>query len=233
MRLIIFVCFEIIVSSFHSQPGSNRVSLHVVNKTLKNNKVITFESDIYYKGNERKMLTKFTRPSNYLMMHSATGESQVFDPVKNEVQLLHHDFLKTENHLLYFFFSNQIQNLGMNEAGYHLVNTRKENGSLISTYQPNAENKEDIIKVEMVHENFAPIYAAFYNSKGWISRKIYYSDYHSYDRFLLPGRITEITYSAPKDSIISKTVLSDVKTGKQAVSEYFDFEVPGNAKVVK
>lgn len=233
MRIVVYVGLFIMLSSFYLQPEVSKVSLHMVNKTLRNGKVVTVESDIYYKGIERKMLTVFTKPLNYIMINSATGESRIFDPGKNEVQLLQHDFLKTGNNLLFFFFTNQIQNLGMKEAGYTLVNTRKEGNSLLSTYQPNPESKSDIVKVEMVHENFAPIYAAFYNTKGWTSRKIYYSDYRTFQTFLLPGRITEISFTGPKDSIISRTIFSDVKTGHLAVSEYFDFEVPGNAKVVK
>ena len=233
MRSLVFVTLSIIFFAFYSQPEVDRICLHMVNKTLKNGKTVTVESDIYYKGNERKMLTRFTKPLNSILINSATGESQIFDPSRNEVQLLQHDFLKTGNNLLYFFFTNQIQNLGMKEAGYLLVNTRKEGNSLISTYQPNPESKSEIAKVEVVHENFAPIYSVFYNTRGWISRKIYYSDYHTFEHFLLPGRITEISFINPKDSIISRTIFSDVKTGRLAVSDYFDFEVPKNARVVK
>jgi hypothetical protein len=233
MRLTSLIGILILIFGFSIQPEAKRVSLHMVNKTLKNGKVVTVESDIYYEGLTRKMLTRFTRPSDYILITSSTGESKIFNPTKNEVQLLQHDFLKTGNNLLYFFFTNQIQNLGMKEAGYTLIDTHKENGSLLSTFHPTNQNKTDVSKVVMVHENFAPIYAAFYNTKGWISRKIYYSDYHTYENFLLPGRITEISFTNPQDSIITRTIFSDVKTGRLAVSEFFEFDVPGNAKVVK
>ena len=233
MRLVSLISIFIFISGFYIQPESERVSLHMVNKTLKDGKVVTIESDIYYQGHMRRMLTRFIRPADYILINSSTGESKIFNPSKNEVQLLQHDFLKTGNNLLYFFFTNQLQNLGMKEAGYTLVDTQKENDSLISTYRPNNKNKTGVSKVIMVHENFAPIYAAFYNTKGWISRKIYYSDYHTYEKFLLPGRITEISFTNPKDSIITRTIFSDVKTGRLAVSDYFEFDVPENAKIVK
>jgi hypothetical protein len=81
--------------------------------------------------------------------------------------------------------------------------------------------------VEIVYENYLPIYCAYTSSGGKLLSKKYLSDYRSFGRFTLPMRVVDINYGDKKDSSVVRTLYSSVKVDTDAPE--FSFEVPANA----
>ena len=120
----------------------------------------------------------------------------------------------------------------MKEAGFDLADTKVEDRNVITTWNPPPPANKQVSRVEMVHRDFLPIYTAYFNLDEKIMKKIYYSKYFHTSQAMFPQSITEIEYIPNGDSIISRKKYTDIKTGFSAQSQYFDFSVPNDAKLI-
>lgn len=213
--------------------NTNRISLHMEVKRLYNKKVISLKADVYYKYIEGVMVTHYTYPQEYIYISCLKGEVKAYYPQTNEVIIQQNSIFSIENDVLYYFVNNKIFDLGLKELGFTLHHTRYEKSDMITTWHPPAELTKNLLKVEMVHENNLPIYSAYYNRKGKIVKKIYYSGFSNYGHFALPRNITEFEYLAKGDSIISRKTYTNIKTNDEANNSFFDFRIPKEAKIIK
>jgi hypothetical protein len=138
----------------------------------------------------------------------------------------------SDNDALYYFLSNQVNDLGLRELGYTIKATRFEEGITVTDWIPPNLQLGNLSKVELAQENYLPIYTAYYNAKNKAIRKVYFSDYTISSAAALPRRITEIEYLPNGDSIISRKVYSDIKFDLDASDEYFNFKIPSDAKPI-
>jgi len=228
MRTVCVVVFFVFLTS--ALCAQNRIHAQVEMKRVNKGQSVTVRKEIFYSANG-KMVVFFTYPEEYFLVTNNFGEAKVYHPKTNEVMLINDKFLSSESEPLYFFLTNKIDDLGLRSLGFSLVDTRTEENKIIRTYTP-GESRSDVSKIEMVHENHLPIYTAYYDHKNRIVQKIYYSDYQILSFTAFPGRITEISYPAANDSIVSRLLYSNVKVGRDAVSPFFDFSIPSDAKTV-
>ena len=121
--------------------------------------------------------------------------------------------------------------MGLGLYGYKLSSTSKEEGGLLKrTYLPISPGK-GVSKVELVLENYLPIYLAYYDSAGSVVSRTYLSSYSRFSNLMLPLRVTSVQYMAKKDSSLVRTVYSNVRIDGN--DPRFDFKVPADAKPVK
>ena len=191
---------------------------------------VTVRKEIFFNANGR-MVVRYLHPESYYMVTNTFGEARVFRPQTNEVMVINDGFLSSESELIYYFLTNRIEDLGLRSLGFVLTATRTEGNRIIREFTPVAPNS-NFSKIEMVHENHLPIYCAYYDTGNRVVQRIYYSDYQMLSFTAFPRRITEIAYVAPNDSIVSRKLYSNIKAGRDAVSPYFDFTIPPDAKVV-
>ena len=104
---------------------------------------------------------------------------------------------------------------------------------MITEWSPPMEMMSQIQKVELVHDRQNPIYMAYFESTGRIIKKVYFYDFIQVDRIEFPTSFTQIDYKASNDSIVTKAAYSDMKVDNQMSTNYLDFEIPRNAKVIK
>ena len=83
----------------------------------------------------------------------------------------------------------------------------------------------------VVYENYLPIYCEYTAQDGRLMSKKYLSDYKTYGRFVLPLRVTDITYGVKRDSSVVRTIYSSVKVDVDDPN--FDFQIPADAKPMK
>ena len=114
------------------------------------------------------------------------------------------------------------------DAYVDIQGTVREDGLVKKTYV--TDKSGDIPKVEIVYENFLPIYCGYIDASGKTVTKTYYSKYVPAGRMMLPTRTTSITYTSPTDSSVMRTIYSDIQVDGN--DPLFDFQVPSNAKVV-
>ncbi|MFH2141741.1 MAG: hypothetical protein ABIJ97_04920 [Bacteroidota bacterium] len=200
-------------------------------KSLTKGKLLKFQSEVYYLYKEGKMITRYTYPKEYFYISNKLGEAKIYFPDKNEVYVKTDKLFTTENNVLYIFLNNKTQDMGLMDLKFKVKETRFDEGLSVTTWIPPVELLSRISKVELVHENYQPIYSAYYKDEK-IVQKIYYYDYMILNQFSLPQNITQIDYFANGDSTINKITISDLKSGLKANSQYFDFIIPEDAKII-
>jgi len=136
--------------------------------------------------------------------------------------------MTSQDELISVFMSGRAEDLGLGMYGYRLQSTTREDGLVKKTYVTDKEG--DVPKVEIVYENFLPIYCGYVSASGKTISKTYYSKYVPAGRTMIPTRTTSITYTSQKDSSVMRTIYSDIRVDDN--DTYYDFQVPAGAKVV-
>src|ERR1700741_547558 len=184
-------------------PGLTKVSLDMVSKVLEKGKVLTVKAQVFYKIAGGIMVTHFVQPFENITIANAKGEMKVYDPKDNTLlQMQGFDF-SSENSLFYNFFSGKTQDMGLKAGGFQLNSTKIDEGAVVTTWGPMENMQTPVEKIEMVHENYLPIYMAFY-VKNKIVQKTYYSNYQKVAEFNLPLNITEFSYGEKGDSTVER-----------------------------
>lgn len=231
-RALFFILMTFVITAFYLLPGE-RISLSMTNQTLKNGKKVTITADIFYRSDQSVMITHYLTPMEYIFIANNKGEARIYNPAKNEVVVTTSSEYDTEKSLLYYFFTRKTDDLGLKDLGFKLTQTKFDRGMKITTWLAPAQLANKIATVEMVHENFLPIYLAYMDKKGKILRKIYYDNYITQNTVTIPGNVTEFNYLSDGDSIIVRTKYSNLKINPKDNNPYFNYQIPSNARLVE
>jgi hypothetical protein len=187
---------------------------------------------LYY-DNNKKTLTKFYHsPKKFVMTSNSLGEIKTYYPDSNKVAYNLVKELSSKRNLIYFFTNNLTDDLGLSEEGFSLYSNNYEDKYYVTFWKAPLAFK-GIEMVKMVFDNRFPVYSEYQAVKKRILKKIYYTNYTDYAQFKLPTKIIEISYLPSGDSIVTRTLFSNVKTTSLAESDYFNFKIPENAKPFK
>ncbi|MBP3270277.1 MAG: hypothetical protein J6L98_06305 [Bacteroidales bacterium] len=228
LRKLLITAFILI--SIPNLMAQRRVSAGVEVKTLYGGKVTTVASKVYCTSSGR-LVQVFDSPYLYYTITNPNGELTIYIPGTNEVYSERKEDFSDRDDVLYLFLSGRGDDMGLGLYGYKLSGTTREEGGLVKrTYVPSSPGK-GVSKVELVQENYLPIYLAYYNSGGAVVSRVYLSSYNRFGNLMLPLRVTSVQYTSKKDSTLVRTLYSDVKIDGQ--DPMFDFQVPSGAKPVK
>ncbi len=226
----IFLLFQILAwcTSLLAQSGSF-ISLKQHSEILENKNKLTSEIDLFF-DNDKQTITKYYHSSpDYIMVVNALGEIKTYYPTKNEVVYKQITEMSSKRNLIYYFANNLTDHLGLADEGFSLVSNTFEDQYYVTLWKAPSILR-GIETVKMVFDNGFPIYSEYKANKEKILKKIYYLNYNDFERFRLPLKIIEISYLPSGDSIINRTVFSDVKVSTTADNSYFNFKIPENAK---
>ncbi len=222
----------IVTSSFSIHQSEGRLSLKMESKRVAAGKLVKVNADIFYSYSEGRIVSHYTYPTEYVFLSNNKGEAKIYYPSENKVYLRQSQLFSSENELLFFFTSNQTFDLGLKDLGFNVSESYNEDNILVIKWTPPLQMLEEVSLVEMAYEEHLPIFVAFYDKNGKITKKTYYSDYHDYSNFVLPIKITEIVYGEKGDSIVSRKTFSDIKVDAEADDSYFNFSIPANARII-
>jgi len=224
--LILF--FSLLGISLNAQPGSY-ISLKQHSEVLENQKKIANEVDLFFDKN-KQTITKFYHSSpEFIMVVNPLGEIKTYYPASNEVAYKQITELSSKRNLIYYFANNLTDHLGLADEGFSLISNTYENQFYVTIWKAPSILK-GIEAVKMVFENGLPVYSEYQANKKKILKKIYYTNYKDFTQFRLPLKIIEISYLPSGDSIINRTLFSNVKVTSSADDKYFNFKIPDNAK---
>ena len=215
------------------QQKLDKISLDLISKTLYQGKSVSLKSEVFYKSVGATMVTHFTSPKEKIVITNGNGEYKEYDFKNNTVTLLQGIDLSSKNSLFYSFLSGSIGDMGLKSLGYKLINTKVEQKMVITTWVPEGENSVKIKKAEIVHENYLPIYLAFYDINDKPMHKSFYSNFQQVGSVKMPFTITEFEYLSPTDSVITKRIYSNLKTNAQVDDNYLNYKVPANAQIIR
>lgn len=224
-NIVLFILIAVSASAQHDR----FLSLKQQTEVLENRKKSSNTIELYY-DRQRLLLTKhYTSPDELLTMANQLGELTLYYPQRNEVLYRQAEGYASKRSLLYYFTNNLTDDLGLADEGFTLTSRNYEGNLLVSEWSAPA-SMQLIDRVKMVFEGANPVYAEYLTSKGKVTKKIYYTRYADFNSFRMPMRITEITYREKGDSIINRTLFSNVQLSDEAHSEFFNFKIPENAK---
>ena len=207
--------------------AQRRVSAGVEVKQAAAGKVATVTKRVHCSSDGRAVI-HFLKPQDYIVVTNIKGETRMYIPSTNEVIVDNSATMTSQDELISLFMSGRSEDLGLGLYGYRLQSTTREDGLVKKTFV--TDKAGDIPKVEIVYENFLPIYCGFIDASGRTITKTYYSQYVPAGRMLLPTRTTSITYTSQKDSSVMRTIYSDIRVDDD--DPMYGFEIPANAKVV-
>jgi hypothetical protein len=227
-RIFLLWISSLIQFPLNAQPGTY-ISLKQKTDVTENSKKISNEVDIYF-DNNKKIITKYYRSTkNFIIISNSLGEIKTYYPASNEVAYTQIRELSSKRNLIYYFANNLTDNLGLSDEGFNLSSNTFEDPYDVTIWKAPSILK-GIGRVKMVFENRLPIYTEYQSIKNEVIKKIYYTNYQDFNQFRLPLKIIEISFLPSGDSIVSRTLFSNVKASSSMDDEYFDFKIPENAK---
>jgi hypothetical protein len=213
-----------------SASAQRRVSADMEVKTLYGGKVTSVESKVYC-NSTGDLVRVFNSPSTYYTITNPSGEFKLYIPATNEVYSQRKEDFSDRDDLLYIFLSGRSDDMGLGLYGYKLSSTSREGEGLMKrTYIPASKGK-GVSKVELVLENYLPIYLAYFDASGTVVSKTYLSSYNKFSNLVLPLRVTSVQYTSKKDSTLVRTIYSNVNLDGN--DPMFSFKVPSDAKPLK
>ena len=220
-------CLALLLAVFVPAGAQKRVSADVEVKTVAKGKLSTVTKSVYCTSNGR-LVTLYKTPVEYYYIANAKGETQFYTPSSGEVLSKYDPELSSNTELAMLFLSGHIDDLGLGYFGYRAGAPTREDGYIKKTFTSPTPSRPS---VEIVYENYLPIYCAYTAPDGKLISKKYLSDYQRFGRLVLPLRITDISYGSGKDSTVVRTIYSGVKVDGD--NPAFDFQVPVDAKPMK
>lgn len=237
LLIIISPAYLIALFSFVLLAGNNqyvlkKISMDMYTRTTHGGKMSVTKAEIYY-NSEGRMVSMYSEPDKIYISNTKKGDVIVYNFRDNTVLQRQNYLFSTENNQLYFFLENNKTDLGLGRMGFKITDTKFENGLKITTWIPMKQMQDHISKVELVHKKNNPVFLGYYNSVGKFQKKVYFYGYEKYYGVSLPTKLTQISFTTPNDSIVSKTVYSNVKLDDQVSDDGFNFIVPPSAVPLK
>lgn len=213
--------------------GADRIMMKMESQSLQGGKTSTVHGELFYLALDGKLITRIDGQVNQVMITNRYGELAIYNPGKNTVFRTQSLEYSSQNNLIFYFLHGKIHDLGLGEMGFRQQKIEFEDGLMITHWSPPSSINHLISYVELVHDDYVPIYAGYYDAGGELVKKVYYSDYEYYPDLILPTTLTEFNYLATGDSIINRVRFSDIRINRQAVSSWFDFEIPEDARIIE
>ena len=215
-------------SLFENQ--AERLMMNMKSQTLNQGRVVNIEAELYYDAFAGRLVTRYTQPAGQVMITNEKGELSFYNEKENTVSFSQGEEFSTQTNLIHYFLQGKIQDLGLSDFGFQLMSTEIENNQVITEWFPPVNLFAIFNRIKIVHENFLPIYVAYYDAQENLAKRVYYSDYQNLGEVFLPALVTEINYFG-NDSVVGRIIFSDIKTDFQARSPWFGFQIPEDAAI--
>jgi hypothetical protein len=220
-----------LISVYSGAQQRNYISLNQQTEILENKKKIGNNVDLFLDNNKLVLTKYYHSPSEFIMVSNSLGEIKTYYPASNEVAYKQIAELSSKRNLIYYFANNLTSDLGLVDEGFVLSSNTYENQYNVTLWKaPNI--LKGIEAVKMVFEDGLPVFSEYQGNKKEILKKIYYTNYQDYSQFRIPLKIIEINYMPSGDSIINRTLFTNVKVSTKPESNYFNFKIPENAKAI-
>lgn len=220
---IMLSCFGPIVAQVYLQTETKR---------LHDSKVVSTKSEILLDVTTGLMQINYSKPDIFSVETNSFGEMTVYFPAKNEVLKQRNMFFSSESDLIYHFFTQNANDLGLKQSGFKLIKSEYENDYLVTIWVQQIKSPIPFEKAKLVQEDYLPIYLEFYNKDEDVVQKTYFTSWKQTDVTVFPTKITQIDFVGESDSIISRKVYSELVTGPAANLKFKKVNIPDNAKLI-
>lgn len=210
-----------------------RIMMEMDSQSLHRGKRADVKASLYYQAFDGRLVTRYTQPVEQVMITNNKGELAIFNEKDHTVYRTQSLEYSSENNLIYFFLQGKTSDLGLQQMGFQLMDTRFEDGMVVTRWFPPSGMYHLFSQIELVHENYLPIFTGYYDTDKKLVKKVYYTDYRQFPEITLPMTITEFNYLPAGDSIVNRLKFSQVQINQRAVSSWFNFSIPHDAKIIE
>lgn len=204
----------------------------MISRQVQSGKSVTIKGDIFYQHNGN-MVTHFFYPREYFVIANKLGEIKIYDPSRNTVILYQNFLFSTQSSQFYYFFSGKSADMGLSDIGFVQEKIYPEKNLVVSVWKLKQPDKKALIqRVKLVYQGQQPVYMHYEDASGKLIRKVFYYNYSQLEDNSFPFTTTEVVYENG-DSTVTKTVFGDFRVNQQATGQYFNFQIPYNAKIEK
>lgn len=233
-RITLFLIFAVSLGFLGFRNlGVERIMMEMHSQSLHKGKRAEVNASLFYISFNGQLISRYTRPIEQVMITNNKGELAIYNEKDHSVYRTQSLEYSSENNLIYFFLQGKASDLGLGQIGFQLLETKIEKGLVITRWLPPATMNHLFSHIELVHENFLPIYSGYYDVNKKLVKKVYFTDYNYFPEITLPLTITEFNYLPGGDSIVNRVKFSDVRINHRAVSSWFNFKIPHDAKIIK
>ena len=133
--------------------------------------------------------------------------------------------------LLCVFAEGGAEDLGLVKQDFALKSSKKDGPYTVRRYEPRKSGAMCAWAELVLDADALPVQCSYFNKKGKVITKTYFSKYATVKGFAFPMRVTEISYLLEKND---STVRLDLYKNLQVdvPDEMYGFHVPSDAKVV-
>ena len=228
---LLFLFSSFLISSVFAQ-NDNFISFNQKTEIIIKKKKTQSIYNVYFDKEKNTIVKHIEKPVEMITSTNAFGELSIYYPKLNQVSFQQVNSSSSKLNLIYYFANNQTDHLGLAEEGFQLESKKYENDFLITIWK-STNNLLYIDQVKMVFDKGIPIFAAYLDTEEKVLKKIYYSNYIDLNSFRLPSRIIEISYTSSTDSIVNRTIFSNIEVSNLPNSNYFNFKAPEDATPVQ
>ncbi|HOP02943.1 MAG TPA: hypothetical protein PL017_00470 [Tenuifilaceae bacterium] len=221
-----------IVMGVTTQTQANIISAKLKVQKASQGKKIVIEADVFYLIDSKEIRMYYIYPEEFIFFSNILGETKMYFPKKNEVILQQNDIFSADTDILFLFLTQNMSEMGLKQMGFELTESKYDNNYHITKWA-SPESSKGIAEIELVFEDFVPIFTSFISNEKNTLSKTYYDNYQEFNNHYIPLTITEISYINNNDSIVSRKEYSDLRYGSQVSSDMINFKIPDNAKVIK
>ena len=128
--------------------------------------------------------------------------------------------------IFHMALTGELNNFGLDKAGYHLENVKSDKGLILTTWSPPEEMKKYLGKVLVSTKEKQLFGIVFLDTNEKIVAKHLFRDYRNINGFVFPGEVLRMTYVDGEESY-KKTNYSKIKineTGKD--EDYYNYKIP-------
>lgn len=131
----------------------------------------------------------------------------------------------TEFSIFNLSLNGTLTNFGMESSPYKIANVEKENGMVLTTWQPPTEMTKSFGKIVTSQKEKKLFGVVLFNVKGEIINKQFFKNYESSSGIEFPNEIVQITYANGKESY-QLTTYTNIHIDDYTEEEIYNYAIP-------
>ncbi len=232
LLFVLILWMVIPLTGFNDQQIDN-IRFRMEKRSLYKGRVTVTVADIYFQSKNGRIIKNYIKPEGKVAITGKKGEMALYDKKNNRVVFDQNPDYNTEDNILFFILSEKISTEGINEMGFQLESKLSDENRSVTKWIPPPFMNHLFKYVKITSKDNKPVLASYYDKEERLLVKTYFTDYESFPELTLPLTLTEFMYVNENDSIINRVNFSEVKINEPSKNDFFDFEIPDDAKIVK
>ncbi|MBN4049778.1 hypothetical protein JYT36_00965, partial [Bacteroidales bacterium AH-315-N07] len=147
------------------------ISTDMITRSVHQGVKTIVKAEVFYHASG-KMVSHFNYPVSYTVLNNAQGEISIYDPENNSVQTMQNDIFTSTTSNFHYFVHNKTNDMGLGDLGFKLIETKFEDHLKITKWVPKITMNQKLTSIELVHDNFKPIYIGYRDINYQVIKKI-------------------------------------------------------------